>query len=439
MNKNLQFSKNSDLTLEVARSLLSEAVQRPWLATLLLRRTQWLTELAQRLRNLSRQTRRLFRRALATSLSAVAVLAAAFLWTSPAQAGTITVDGTTCTLANAITTANSGANTGGCTGGSLGADTIDLQTDVTLTAALPDITTAITIEGNGYTIQRNSGAPDFGVLKVTSAGNLTLKQATISGGVATDGMGGGISNSGTLSVQDSTITGNYSGSYGGGIDTSGAAIIQNSTISGNSTGGFGGGIRAWGYGTLTIQSSTITANSGGIGTGGLWQEWGSTTVKNSIIANQSSGDDCAIYSETITSQGYNIESATSCGFTGAGDQQNKTTTLYLGALADNGGPTQTHALGSGSVAIDRIANGTNGCVSGTSVDQRGAVRADGSNRGGSACDVGAYEANSNQTPTAVKMRDLTASTHSPVGIIATFVTALVASGVGWLKWQRKQS
>ncbi len=469
-------SKNSDLTLEVARSLLSEATRRPWLASLLLHRTQWLAELAQRLRTLSRQTRRIFRRALATGLSAVAVIAAAFLWTSPAHAGTITVNGTTCTLANAITTANTGANTGGCTGGSSGADTIDLQTDVSLTVELPQITTDITIEGNGHTIQRDGGASNFHVLHVSgSSANLTLKQATITGG-ATSGSsdadgggifidqgsatiidcniignsanapGGGIRSNNNLTIENSTISGNTSTSWGGGVFASGNSLtVKNSTISGNSATSTGdaGGIYVSQVTLSIIENSTISGNSDPDNTGGLLIMNTSQTVlvKNSIIASQSSGADCYIYSgATITSQGYNIESSTSCGFTGTGDQENVSSgSLNLGALADNGGDTQTRALGSGSVAIDRIPNGTNGCVAGTSTDQRGAVRAGGTNRGASACDVGAYEYNSNQTPTAVTLRSLAASTRSPIGMITALAAAIVASGAGWFKWQRKQS
>ncbi len=465
-------SPNSDLTLEVTYSLLSEATRRPWLASLLLHRTQWLAELAQRLCALSRQTRRIFRRALATGLSAVAVLAAAFLWTSPARAGTITVDDVTCTLANAITTANNGANTGGCTGGSLGADTINISSDINLSSVLPDIASDITIEGNGHTIQRSSGS--FRILKVATDGNLTLKQATISGGIgdygggiyiaeettvvlenctisgnSATGNGGGIFNGGTLTVKNSTVSGNTSSTGGGGIYSSdGILTVQNSTISGNSAGQAGGGIMSFYDVSVSVENSTITGNSATNGAGVFDYDSNDYSnrfiVKNSIIALQSSGDDCSYLNlftaYSITSQGYNIESSTSCHFISTGDQENVSSgNLNLGALADNGGPTQTRALGSGSVAIDQIPNGTNGCVSGTSVDQRGAVRAGGTNRGASACDVGAYEYNSNQTPTAVTLRSLAASTRSPIGLIAACTAAIVASGAGWFKWQRKQS
>jgi hypothetical protein len=467
MNHNLSSSRNIDLTLKAARSLLSEASQRPWLASLLLHRKQWLIELTQRLSKLSRQTRRLFRRALAVGFSAIAILAATFLWTSPARAGTINVDGSTCTLANAITTANTGANTGGCTGGSGGADTIDLQTDVNLTAALPQITTAITIEGNGHTIQRDDGASNFRILHVSGSGNLTLKKATISKGSSDNGggifiesgsatiidssisgnsavgPGGGIRSNTNLTIENSTISGNTSSSWGGGIYTSGNSLtVKNSTISGNSATGNGDGGAIYANmsgGSIAIENSTISGNSSSFPAGGLYIYYGTISIKNSIIAHQTSGWDCNIGPSVIfTSQGYNIESSTSCLFTQSSDQQKVTSeNLNLGALADNGGPTFTRALGSGSVAIDKIPTGTNGCTAGTSTDQRGAARANGTNMGGSNCDVGAYEANSTQTPTAVKLRTLAASTRSPAGIIATFATAITAGGMGILGWRRK--
>jgi hypothetical protein len=63
----------------------------------------------------------------------------------------------------------------------------------------------------------------------------------------------------------------------------------------------------------------------------------------------------------------------------------------LGLLAENGGPSRTHALRTGSPAIERIPNGTNGCQAGVSTDQRGYPRAGGTGYGGSLCDMGAYE------------------------------------------------
>jgi len=86
----------------------------------------------------------------------------------------------------------------------------------------------------------------------------------------------------------------------------------------------------------------------------------------------------------ITSNGHNIESpGNTCGFDQTGDQSSVTVEqLNLGELADNGGPTMTHALGAGSVAIDHIP--AVDCQ--VTEDQRGEPRP-----GGSMCDVGSFE------------------------------------------------
>ena len=72
-------------------------------------------------------------------------------------------------------------------------------------------------------------------------------------------MGGGIYNARTLTVDDSTIAGNFA-TRGGGIANQGSAVVTNTTISGNRALGAGGGIRSVGDGTLAINASTITAN-----------------------------------------------------------------------------------------------------------------------------------------------------------------------------------
>lgn len=245
---------------------------------------------------------------------------------------------------------------------------------------------------------------------VYNGGTLKLATTTISGnttggwacGGISDGTGGGVGNSGTLTLSGSTISGNsaqsacfdlcWTGSaFGGGVYNSGRLAVINSTLTANVAIGVGkigsaggGGIDST-SGTVTISNSTVSGNTAAAhfvyGSG----VDGSATLQNSIFANNPGGN-C---SGTITSTGYNVSSDGSCNFNGPGDLNN--TDPKLGPLQNNGGPTQTQALLSGSPAID--AGNPNGCTDGLGrllkTDQRGKPRPDKEDTGG--CDMGAYE------------------------------------------------
>ncbi|NNE17256.1 MAG: hypothetical protein HKN10_02155 [Myxococcales bacterium] len=131
---------------------------------------------------------------------------------------------------------------------------------------------------------------------------------------------------------------------------------------------------------MTLTNSTVSGNTGGF-SGGM-ENFGTMTLTNSLVSDDCRGD--------ITSNGYNIESpGDTCGFDQLTDQANVgADDLKLGPLQDNEGPTETHALGEGSVAIDVIPEVD--CVDADSAplttDQRGVERPQ-----GDACDVGAVE------------------------------------------------
>ena len=236
--------------------------------------------------------------------AAVTVLVVAFLLGVGAQtayAASITVDGTTCTLADAITAANTDTATGGCVAGS-GADTIDLQTDVTLTSPLPNIASELTIEGNGHTIARDTTAPNIRILSVGSSANLTLNRATLANGIAdgysgshtSSGRGGAIENFGTTTINNSIIRDNQARIAGGGIaNNKGANLtVNNSSFTGNSylIGSgydytYGAGIVNTG-GTATINNSTFSNNSGGAALDN-WRERDNTGAKNVMTVNNS--------------------------------------------------------------------------------------------------------------------------------------------------------
>ena len=231
-----------------------------------------------------------------------------------------------------------------------------------------------------------------------SAGTLAINNSTISGNTASAsclsrgfcvGDAGGIFNDAKLTISKSTISGNRA-NEAGGIESRGTLTISNSTVSGNSAyftrgNAIGGGISA-SSGTL-ISNSTISGNSayGSLGStgGGIA---GTATLQNSIVANSTSGGNCH---GTMTSNGYNLSSDNTCNFNKTGDRNNSDP--MLGPLQNNGGPTQTRALPSGSPAVD--AGNPSGCTDGNGhllkTDQRGKPRPDTEDTGG--CDIGAFE------------------------------------------------
>jgi predicted outer membrane repeat protein len=203
--------------------------------------------------------------------------------------------------------------------------------------------------------------------------------------------GGAICNGGTLAIADSTFINNSSegnnAGYGGAIFTyAGTLTVTNSTFSANAATTSGGAIYSEG-GTVQISNSTFGNNPETIGGGGALSNAGSSVlIQNSIVANSANGGNCA---GTITSEGYNLSSDSSCQFSSTGDLNNKSP--KLGALYKNGGPTETMALQKGSPALD--AGNPAGCrdFSGNllKTDQRGKPRPGGGETTG--CDMGAYE------------------------------------------------
>ncbi|MFM7097788.1 MAG: hypothetical protein ACKO16_10295, partial [Gemmataceae bacterium] len=117
---------------------------------------------------------------------------------------------------------------------------------------------SLIISGSDPTNPNNSNR-NFNIFHIASGGNLSISGVTVSGAQTlqtqtTFGFGGAFNNSGTLTVTNSTISGN-SANYGGGIFNTGTLTVTNSEISNNSA-NYGGGIRN--NGTLTVTNSTIS-------------------------------------------------------------------------------------------------------------------------------------------------------------------------------------
>ena len=239
--------------------------------------------------------------------------------------------------------------------------------------------------------ENSAGPPNFefgggGIYNGTNA-TLNLTDSTVADNVSVNQPAGGIYGflGSTINITRSTVSGNVSGDVAGGLRSLGNATIVNSTVSGNvSTVWHGGGIFHT-DGELTVTNSTFSGNVAPAGTaaGILVATFGApanATLTNNVLEGNGGAFACAIEgggAATITSGGSNVINDGSCNPNGTTDQS--FTDALLGPLADNGGPTLTHALLAGSPAIDAADTGV--CPA---TDQRGVAR-------DAACDVGAFE------------------------------------------------
>jgi len=319
-----------------------------------------------------------------------------------------------CSLRDAVTYANAHGNTAilfqpGMTGTITLGSTLYLNTSMTITGQSANLlavdgnnaTTVFAINNNGASgvtvnisglaIQHgNAGAQGAGGGITVFIANLNLTDSAVVGNIS--GMGsGGInitafsgSNS-VVAITRSTISGNPSGA----IFNEGSLTVTNSTVSGNTVagGGFGGGIRA-ASGTTTVVNSTISNNVAISGAqtaiqGGISAAGGSVSLQNTIVAGNTRSDSTpADVTGAVTSLGHNLIGNTSGG-SGFGMSDLTNVNPLLGPLLNNGGVTQTQALLPTSPALNAVPTTGAGCPA---TDQRGVSRPQ-----GNACDIGAYE------------------------------------------------
>lgn len=334
----------------------------------------------------------------------------------------------TCTLRDAILYANATTDANDITFGVSGT--------ITLGSDSPTITDAVTINGSGQRIVIN-GADTYRILTVNRKTRVNLRALTLQhgysdgegGAIVNHGIltiarsvlsynqapyGGAIYNAGKLSINTSAFQDNVSAVAGGGIysegkrqvlvmrsrfsmnqaDASfggaihvkkGLLIVTNSTFDYNSAKDGGGGI--YGAGRVYLTNSTLYKNMANSHGDGVYNADGSFYIRNTILASDM-GKQCFDESGTLEITRFNLATDDSCGSmikTGLGK-------IALDVPRDNGGPTDTIALGRWSLALD--AGDPNVCMAPPNQpfygadgrDQRGVKRPQKIN-----CDIGAYE------------------------------------------------
>ena len=255
----------------------------------------------------------------------------------------------------------------------------------------------------------NNKARGFGSGIFVQEGALRIVDSVISNNTApgfpSTIVGGGLAIfNAKVQIEGTTFNGNKAFRDGGAIYYAvGDVNIVNSTFSNNVATRFGGAIYVSGgsnsgsgfnwFQSIRLSNVTIAYNrASGVdneqsyphaaGGGVFLNNLGTITMNNTLLSDNY-GDDCYVGSGgALISQGFNLDSDNSCALTEAGDLAGVGSANLL-PLADNGGPTPTHALAAGSPALGSASDTV--CAGNGSVDQRGYVRP------ASGCDIGAFE------------------------------------------------
>jgi hypothetical protein len=322
--------------------------------------------------------------------------------------GTIVVSSAADAGAGTLRQAFADAST--ANGGTICIDATSVTTPIAITSGVLDYsgTGALTIQGNGAIVQGNGTSA---LIRASVTGQtLEVDELTVTGGNASSGTAVRNGN-GPVKVVASTITGNTASSFGAGVSGTDVTVIASTIANNTVTDGDGAGINA---GSATVINSTITGNRAATTGGGIEVFDGVTLVYSTVVGNSApsaanvlvnssagvltsfgsvvtgasgGGSNCGVPS--TTSNGYDYSDDSSCGFTNTatGDVQDGAAP-QLGALAANGGPTETMLPATSSPLIDAISVAA--CqldgASGITTDQRGVTRPQ---RGG--CDIGAVE------------------------------------------------
>ena len=337
-----------------------------------------------------------------------------------------------CTLEDAVLAANSQMIHGGCPAGTGNFDTIKFIVTGTIS---PDNTLTINNSHEELSIVGPTfGCAGTGPCGITIDGrqnmrlidaegtDLVVQNLTLANGESF-AAGGLLANGSIVGVEDCTLVGNIA-EEGGAIGAANSLVlVLNDTFVGNSAAIGGSILNA--AAEMLITHSTFSGNSANTGEGaGIANELGDTLANNNILANSITGGNCT---GVVGDGGYNISDDNSCLF--APPSVNNSTTLNLDPLGlrNNGGPTDTVALESGSQAIDFIPIASCSAVlfGPVTTDQRLFSRPD---DGESFCDAGAFESGgaapiviAPKTERVQIARSATSSNSDKVNMAFTFI------------------
>ncbi len=333
----------------------------------------------------------------AAALVVSTIAGTALINPSPASAATDTVTNCNNTGAGSLRQTVANATSG---------DTIDFAlpracSTITLSSTI-DVSTTLTIDGPGASRLAVSGGHAVEVCDIASGVTVSISGLTVKGGfsgsVGVNGLiGGGIYNSGTLNLTNSTITGNSTGagrSYsvgtgsaggdggdGGGIYNVGTLNLTNSTISKNTAGaaadclqicgrgGNGGGI--YNGGMLNVTNSTISGNSAGAapmfatpGNGGGIFTSDSTNVADSTLSGDSAGNGGGIYGSALMIITNSTISGDSAG-NGGGIFTSGSTNVADSTLSGNSAPEGGGGIDNGgTLTINNSTLASNSAING---------------------------------------------------------------------------
>ncbi len=323
-------------------------------------------------------------------------------------------------------------------------------------SAIQNISNTTTIDH--VTFINNSASSNGGAVFISFSNGFVVQNSRFINNTAAI-HGGAIYAGSNITITDTLFSGNHA--YRGGAFTSYVngviATFERVTMSGNATGssdvhGEGGAIYQ-GFGSLNILNSTLSGNGSPETTAygsGMYLYWmNSVVIKNSTIVNNqliSPYQSAALHINTSTLYLYNTILAnnttadcyTDDNLTVSANLNNLIRVSngcpagalsgdpLLGALADNGGATRTHALLSGSPAIDAGDNAQ--CLS---TDQRGLARpVDGNGDGSVLCDIGAFEVQESIPPTLVSITRANPNPTNAASLNFTVAFSESVTGVG---------